>query len=219
MKIRPLLIPALKALVWLAAVAAFLLGFAGMLASRHIDEMLRNNLLEIKADLSRPGIYAGRFRGVRKYVHGFEVYLRTPAEIGTPEEALQLLKPLKGRWVAFDDEGRVILHRSLRVSRRTTQVAYDAAPHYRMFSVGDLGESYPTETWPIRLVVEEGAPRLKEFDYTITARHPWCFLTAEAGDGILRFGAWLAGLSALPPLLWFLSSLVMCRARRSAAAG
>lgn len=162
-----------------AALAALVLGIFCLLVVRHHQRMRLDDHIELRADLSRPGAYSGRFKNVRRYVHGVEVSLRTSTPLVTTETHSHAFQGLKVRWLAVDKSGRIILDKTCRYARTPKAVARNNAFYYKLLSFGELTDE-PTGTCPFVLLVESPAPALNGVQYEITARHPLCWLTLEA---------------------------------------
>ncbi|MHC4714618.1 MAG: hypothetical protein ACYTAN_15345 [Planctomycetota bacterium] len=186
----------LAALLAIAALAALVFGVFCLSVSRYIVRMSRDELIELTADLSEPGVYGGRFKHVRRYEHGFKVYLRMrePLESSGKSEGL---RGFAGRWLAVDKTGNIILNRPFNFSHTPKPEETKTGDLvYPIMTLGEpmgdpMGDEYPTGTWPFTLTVDSGAAELRGVQYRITARHPVCFLTW----GVVRPAAWCGAIS------------------------
>lgn len=183
--------------LFVAAIVVLLLGAYCMAEALRLHTRLEAsegmNVLEISADLSQRGTYAGRLVGFQGIAHAVNVFMTFDEPVNSEVECDALFGEVKGRWGATGPDGRIWLDRELGPQYLISRPSYPSRviPLLRV-------SGYPEGDSTLTLTVNTPSAALAGRRCKLTAEHEYCGLEHLAATMMGAFGAGLILLSLVP---------------------
>ena len=190
------------ALGFLIGAAVFLIAGVYFLVSgvrwhRKVKAREHVNLLELSADLSKPGEYKGRFVDLEKYAHATWVFIDFGQPIGSQAEMDSLIAAVRGRWQAVAPDGKPWLDEEFLCWDFLLGVPYPKK-RFKLFRLH--GE--PKGDSQITLTITAPSAALVGRGYRIVAEYEYCGLEYAAPSLCALFGIALGFLSVVFFSVW-----------------
>jgi len=207
-------IPIGRTIALVIAVIFLILGILSFIKAsgyyRKFYQWIKDEPIRIQVDLSKPGNYTGKFIQTCHIAHGLCLYVETQQKSASEDEALELVKGIKGSFAIIDSNGNNVLTGNFNDSHFATG--------RRSFSTYDLNDldysvrcdcpvknvpflslfsSFCDGTYTFKLAIYDGAPALANTNHMLVARYSLCGLEILPGALLRLFGFTFIGISII----------------------